>query len=126
MVVRDVWELWVAGRAVRWRGWGSESEAEPEPGALSGPHSGGAGPGLQVLLVVPGGDVGLPRVSASGHAGSLCSLVNRPPQTSTGSSAQPGGHSSTVQWSGGPDPLPPKASVLLGPQRKPRASKSMQ
>lgn len=124
MVVRDVWELWVAGRAVRCV-WGG-SESEPEPGALCGPHSGRAGPGLQVLLVVPGGNVGLPRVSASGHAGSLCSLVTRLPQSSTGPSAQPRGHSSTVQWPGGPDPLSSKASVLLGPQRKPRASKSMQ
>lgn len=60
-------------------------------------------------------------------SGSLLSVVTRPPQITTGRPLlSPGPMAPQCSVQGCPDPLPSKASVLLGPRRKPRASESMQ
>lgn len=59
------------------------------------------GPTVEGLAGLPAGDLGLLGIFASSHAGSLLLARGRPPQSSTGPSAQPRAHSFTAWWLGG-------------------------
>lgn len=72
------------------------------------------GPTVEGLAGLPAGDLGLLGIFASSHAGSLLLARARPPQSSTGPSAQPRAHSFTAWWLGGVSSLSAQDICALG------------